>query len=49
MYFEIDLFAAKLQNRLNANTFELLRYFDYNRIHENDKSHIYQNFLAHHV
>jgi hypothetical protein len=41
MYFEIDLFAAKLQNRLNASTFELLKYFDYNRTYENDKSHIY--------
>ncbi len=49
MYFEIDLFAAKLQNRLNASTFELLRYFDYNRTHENNKSHVYQNFSTHHV
>ncbi len=49
MYFEIDLFAAKLQNRLNASTFKLLRYFDYNRTHENDKSHVYQNFSTHHV
>ncbi len=49
MYFEIDLFAAKLQNRLNASTFELLKYFEYNRTHENDKSHVYQNFSTHHV
>jgi hypothetical protein len=49
MYFEIDLFAVKLQNRLNASTFELLRYFDYNRTYENDKFHVYQDFLAQHV
>jgi hypothetical protein len=49
VYFEIDLIAAKLQNRLNASTFELLRYFDYNRTHENDKFHVHQDFLAHHV
>jgi hypothetical protein len=49
VYFEIDLIAAKLQNRLNASTFELLRYFNYNRTHENDKFYVYQDFLAHHV
>jgi hypothetical protein len=49
MYFEIDLFVAKLQNRLNANTFKLLKYFEYNRSHENDKFYVYQNFSTHHV
>ncbi len=44
MYFEIDLFVAKLQNRLNMSTFELLNYFEYNQNYENDRFHVYQNF-----
>jgi hypothetical protein len=49
VYFGADLSAAELQNRLNASTSELLGYFDYNRTHENDRSHVYQDFFAQHV
>ncbi len=49
VYFGADLSAAELQNRLNASTSELLGYFEYNRTHENDRSHVYQDFPARHV
>ena len=43
IYFSSNLSSQQLRNRLKIAKFELMKFFEYNRFHANEKNVLYQN------